>query len=328
MLPFDQNYPFPSFAKTSLSTLPFLQTFNNPFLCYDPTTIDFLSLMKFQNDLQSQLLTLQIMNRRTLETKYALSIPSKITSPVESMSPPTCQELKSTLELPNDPEICLEAQVKYMIQFFINNYGIASTKEIENARQNYVESPKLLKAFESLTLKYAATSKSREEMIKWIIRRVLKASKKAMKSIKKKDQKRLLKDICKKYFKENESPNQENDTDECWVDSILPFRKNSKNKTMNSNFIAEIFESDEFKKDYKGFLKEFDDVTEKENNEKIHRFTKLVLDCIKKGTFDNISKYKRIPWLRLWIKNTKKVAYELDEGNLDGKENKRIKIGC
>ena len=282
--------------------------------------------MNLQNNLQTHLLTLRMANLKNLEMTSSLPTQTKLTSPIESTSSHQGHETRPLLDLPNDPDICLEAQVKYMIQFFINSYGVATLKEIEITRQNYAQDEKLAQAFEALTMKYSATSKTREEMIKWIIRRVLKASKKAMKSSQKKDQKKLLEDVCKRYFKDNESPSEENELDEDWVDSVLPFRKNSKNKTMNSNFIAEIFESNEFKKDYKDFLKDFDEVTEKENSEKMRRFTRMVVECTKKGNFDSISKYKRVPWLKLWIKNTKKVAYELDEGNFDGKANKKIKL--
>lgn len=328
MFPSLQNLSLMPFMKTSLFPSTSLQNFNNPFLSYDANTFNFLSLMKLQNDIQAQLLTLQMANLRNLETKSPLPTQSKLTSPIETLSPPQTQETRPTFDLPNDPDICLEAQIKYMIQFFVNNYGAMTNKEIENARESYTQDEKLSKAFEALTMKYAATSKTREEMIKWIIRRVLKASKRAMKTSQKKDQKKLLGDVCKRYFKDGETLDEENDTSENWVDSILPFRKNSKNKTMNSNFIAEIFESEEFKQDYKGFLKDFDDVTEKENNEKLRRFTRLVVECTKKENFDSISKYKRVPWLKVWIKNTKKVAYELDEGNFDGKASKKVKVGC
>jgi len=285
------------------------------------------SLMKLKQEFQNQILSLQMAGSMKTYESYApiSNYPAtKIESPLESSSPLDNSTFKPLSELPNDPEICLEAQVKYMIQFFINHYGSSANKEIEKARQSYAHDSRLAKAFESLTMKYAATSKTREEMVKWIIRRVLKASKKIVKGNQKKDQKTVLQDVCKRYFLEENSPDQAEE-DHLSVDAVLPFRKNSKNKTMNSTFIAEIFESQLFKDDYKEFLKDLDKITEKENLEKTRRFTKLVMECIKSGSFDKIAKYKRVPWLKNWIQNTNKVAIELDEGNYDGKASKKIK---
>jgi len=40
----------------------------------------------------------------------------------------------------------------------------------------------------------------------------------------------------------------------------MPFRKNSKNKTMNNNFLSEVFSSEGFCDDYKDYLESLDEV--------------------------------------------------------------------
>jgi len=332
MFPILPNGQYPYLLQQSYLTQLQILNLNQARLSQIQSAANISSLIKMKQEFQNQILSLQMAGTRKIHESFVTPNylqscpPPKVESPLEAASPLETTGFKPLAELPNDPEICLEAQVKYMIQFFINNYGPSPNQEVEKARQGYAHDARLAKAFESLTMKYAATSKTREEMVKWIIRRVLKASKKIVKGSQKKDQKTVLQDVCKRYFEENSEDEDEKEKEQGWVDSVLPFRKNSKNKTMNSTFIAEIFESQLFKNDYKEFLQDFDKVTEKENLEKTRRFTKLVMECIKTGSYDKIAKYKRVPWLKSWIHNTTKVAHELDEGNYDGKASKKIKF--
>jgi hypothetical protein len=311
--PMPLNYGVPNLSQ------PFFPNFSNT-----------LSLIKLQQDLQAQLTALHSAKLPKMEdiTSYSKTLKSvSSASPQESVRSETKPEQESALVLPNDPDICLEAQVKYMIQFFINNFGIASSQELKQAKEKYSQNSKLVELFEALVSKYTTITKTREEMIKWIIRRCLKTSKNSMKKEQKKDQKKALKDLCTRYFKEDgsESNGEEEEADSGFVDRVLPFRKNSKNKTMNNSFIIEIFQSEVFRNDYKEFLKDLDEISDKENSEKINRFTSFVVQCAKKGNFGPIAKYKRVPWLKLWNKNTKRVAQELDEGDFEGKGNKKVK---
>lgn len=311
--PLPLNYGLPNMAQ------PYLPNFSNT-----------LSLMKLQQDLHAQLTALHANKLPQLNDMSAyIQKPKSIspTSPIESVKSETKPEPESTLVLPNDPDICLEAQIKYMVQFFMNNFGIATSQELKQAKEKYSQNNKLVELFEALVSKYTTITKTREEMIKWIIRRCLKTSKNSMKKEQKKDQKKALKDLCTRYFKEsgNDSNGEEEEAEGGFVDRVLPFRKNSKNKTMNNSFILEIFQSEVFRNDYKEFLKDLDEISDKENSEKINRFTTFIVQCAKKGDFGPIAKYKRVPWLKLWNKNTKRVAHELDEGDFEGKANKKVK---
>lgn len=234
-------------------------------------------------------------------------------------------ETESSFRILANSEICLEAQTRSMVQFFVNNYGIITEEEITEARPRYANHQKLLDIFDALYGRYSTTGKTREEMVKWIIRRSLKVTKQLLKKNQKKDQKSALRDLCKRYFTNSDKSVKQEELDDDFVDKVLPFRKNSRNKTINTSFIMELFKSEEFKTDYNGFLGEFDQIIEKENIDKIAKFTKLLMECSRKGNFKPIFKYRRIPWLKLWMQNTKKIAQDLEEEELDEKSSKKIK---
>lgn len=319
-LPFHFNNPLAAFPLTHPSLV------NQALPCL-PRYFDPAPLQQLSQSLHHQLVNLPLPNNMNINfgpkisSPLSLSSKSRLASPDKESMPLTKTEPSLVSNLPDDPEIRLEAQIKYLIQFFISNLGIVSNKEIQQAKKRYENDPQLLAVFCALQSKYSTIVKTREEMIKWIVRRSIKTTKKSLKEKKTANKKNLLNEICKKYFNDT----SDHDSGDDIVDSVLPFRKNSKNKTMNTNFITEIFQSEGFKQDYKEFLKRFDQISEAENSEKIRRFTQVILECTKKNKYDVIVKYKRVPWLKLWIQHTKIVAVELDEGDFVGKTSKKFR---
>ena len=221
------------------------------------------------------------------------------------------QEMTSFL--PNDPNICLEAQIKHIVMFFVKEYGKQDEERIRQERARYVNSKSLLEVFDALVAKYSSTTKTREEMVKYILRRAFKFFRRSIKKTAKLDSKTVSTKLCKRYFNSSteEVQKEETNEDEDLLKLLLPFRKNSKNKTMNSAFICEVFGNEEFREDYKNYLHEFKELTEKDNKEKVKRFTSFLEECIKKESFDEIKTYKRIPWLQVWNDKTRKVAHEI-----------------
>lgn len=325
------NFPFPYQVQPQIPQMPQMTPMFAPALnqaMYAQSLPNILSMIQLKNTLQTQLLQLQLANlaNKNMVASAGL-LKHKISSPLDTPSPISTVETKPTTAaipiqasaLPEDPEICLEAQVKYMVQFFVNNFGRVSDKEIQAERQKFAHDERLLKVFDTMITKYSATTKTREEMVKWIIRRALKTCKQSIKASNKMNP--------KKTSARDASINEklEDDQFEDWLDSMLPFRKNSKNKTMNSTFIAQIFESQGFRDDYKEFLNEFDEVTDKDTVKKAAKLTSFIIESIKKEKVGSIAKYKRVPWLKVWVQNTKKVALELEEGHLEEKSSKRVK---
>jgi hypothetical protein len=298
---------------------------NNQNFCYYPKFLDNTPLEMTQN-YQNCLPMLPTPNiLKTEVDSFSIKSPkSEAESEDEAPNKIISSQPQFLLELPNDDEILLEAQIKYIVQFFINNFGIASDKDIQKTRAQYLHDKKLTAVFDALEKKYTAGGKTREEMIKWIVRKIFKSSKDNIKGKNKKSQRKLLEDVCNKYFKgpkisdsfvkkEGKGSQNDDDNDDA-VDFLLPFRKNSKNKTMNNNFVNELFQSEAFKRDYQIFLKQFDKTAEEDNTEKIRRFVRVVVECSKKGCFKSVMKYRRVPWLKSWQNKTKSVALELDEG--------------
>jgi len=80
---------------------------------------------------------------------------------------------------------------------------------------------------------------------------------------------------------------------------------------MNNNFLIEIFSSDSFREDYNVFLAGLDDSMYADNYQKIERFLVYIEECAEKGTYKDIGKFKRLPWLRLWIEKTKEIGCDL-----------------
>jgi len=80
---------------------------------------------------------------------------------------------------------------------------------------------------------------------------------------------------------------------------------------MNNAFLSEIFSSDDFCKDYIAFLPELDALLKEENEKKVDKFIQFLDELVQKKNLKEISKYKRLPWLALWLDKTKEIAHQL-----------------
>lgn len=302
-----------------------------PIRAYHPSFSDLVNMLNLKSYLQTNLL-----NQQLCQLQKPVPVPMYMNSNLPSQNfnlnfniqSNYNQEINPLNVLPGDPDICLEAQIKYMVQFFINNYGIVRMKDIKEERRRYSYSAVLTKVFDTLATKYSMTTKTREELIKWIIRRVLMTSKQNIKGNKKISQKKLSNIVSQRYFKANKSsPGSQDEVEghEDWNESLHDM-KPSKNKTINMNFIEEIFGSEEFQQDYDSFIRQFDDIIEKDTKEKMGRFLNFILECVKDDTIGEIMKYKRVPWLKSWVEKACKIALELEDRNLEKKSWKKVKV--
>ncbi|KAL4490922.1 hypothetical protein ABPG72_008658 [Tetrahymena utriculariae] len=103
------------------------------------------------------------------------------------------------------------------------------------------------------------------------------------------------------------------------IDKVMPFKQGSKIKTMNIQFLKMIFRSELFVKDYQVYLEKFEELAQKENQKKIQKCVKNLQDFIEKGQISKVKSYKRLPWLKIWLKETYDLAKTLcayaDEDN-------------
>jgi hypothetical protein len=87
----------------------------------------------------------------------------------------------------------------------------------------------------------------------------------------------LNKDVdvgLKHYFSGYE--NDDNFTIPFKYSTMLMFRKNSHEKTMNTNFLKKVFSSQPFLNDYMDFLKSFRKLVEEDNNKKIKYLSETI----------------------------------------------------
>jgi len=228
---------------------------------------------------------------------------------VEALSDPIPQFSPKTFQ--SGQKKALKAQVRDIVDFVLDNFGRISESRFDEEKARYADNKDLQLVFELLTSKYASTIKTKEEMVKYTLRRAFKYIKNTLKKETNANTKRVSQAICNKYFKTSQDEISKAGNEEDLLKVVLPFRKNSKNKTMNTNFINEVFASEDFCRDYEKYLKSFDGILEADNKGKIERLVTYIEDCIKKGKIKDIKNYKRIPWPKLWIANTKNIAQSL-----------------
>jgi len=212
------------------------------------------------------------------------------------------------------PELCdgnksVKAHLKDIIYFVLRNFGALSDDEIENEKLKYRNNTELTKVFEVLLIKYSTTVKTKEEIIKYTFR-------KAVKFMRQKYKKGLgSNEVQKKHFNsflEEMSGKIEDDEDcEVIVKTPLSIKQNAKNNNISTEVIVEAFTSEEFCVGFSEYLQSFDRTLELDNNKKIDKFVKSIETSMKKNSIKDIRKYKRIPWLKTWIENTKRIAHEL-----------------
>jgi hypothetical protein len=322
------NHPYASFPvmnnmQRHNSSLYMASSTCSPFN-WDPRLTSHIQMMRLAQ-LKLGKLNPMLAAKQVKEEAPAPSIIVK----VQSASPEPVLMKQKVPEDMEKSDAQFEEKITYMIQYFVDTYGKATEQEVQSERALYKNDFRLTKVFDILISKYTSIAKTREQRIKWIIRRAFKRNKQAIKGgSKNPSKKEISKNLCKRYFKDSkaELPHEEEDEEaEDELDSLLPFKKNSKNKTMNAHFLTELFESGTFRNDYEAFLEDFDEITRKDSIEKVKKFASFVVECVKKSQIDCVKKYKRVPWLNSWFQNTKKLAFELGEGNLGGKGAKMLK---
>jgi len=222
----------------------------------------------------------------------------------------------------------LRADVVQMLNLFLKDFGKVDNYEVAYQRVRYSHNKVLLQVFDCLSEKYTLSSKGRDDMIRFILRRAISSMRDNLRNKNKISAKDASMELCKKYFgpAAGKNPDQgklENEDE--FLNFLLPYKKNSKNKTVNISFIKEIFSSDLFYKDYLVYLDNFDQILEADNLKKIEKFVNFLMACIQEGTFHKIKKYKRLPWLNVWARTTKIIAQELLNSNTWKSVNKRGK---
>jgi len=169
----------------------------------------------------------------------------------------------------------LRKKILVMIKFFIENFGKKSSHEIQANKTLYALTPILSEIYDKLAERYASASKCREDMVRFALRKALSFLRGSLKEQYNFSSKAASIFMCQKYFK-LESPELSETIDledeEKVLNFLLPYKKNSRNKTANVPFITEIFSSEAFRQDYVKYLNKFEGIFQEDNQIKIERF--------------------------------------------------------
>ncbi|CAD8205661.1 unnamed protein product [Paramecium pentaurelia] len=159
----------------------------------------------------------------------------------------------------------------------------------------------LAKTLELLVKKQQQHIKSREELIKFCLR---KAFRFIFQKISERNNisKTNLKTARQEFLKIMEQ--------EKHIPLILPFGRNSKNKTMNNDFLKEVFSSQIFQNFYKEFLDHLDDTIQADRKKKIDKLQDKIWLSLRENRTTQID-IKRLPWSLKNIDRVKSIAFEL-----------------
>ncbi|CAD8116280.1 unnamed protein product [Paramecium sonneborni] len=164
-----------------------------------------------------------------------------------------------------------------------------------------INQTQLAQILEILAMKQQQQIKSREELIKFCLR---KAFRFIFKSISEKN------NISKTNLKTARQEFLQIIEQEIKIPLILPFRKNSKNKTMNNDFLKQLFSSQIFQTFYREFLDHFDDAIKADRKNKIDKLQDKIWMSLRNNSSASID-IKRLPWSFKNTERVKTIAFEL-----------------
>ena len=122
------------------------------------------------------------------------------------------------------PKKALKNQIRTIIQYLLANVGRTSESQLEEEQTKYQENKDLFEVFGALTEKYASTIKTKEEMIKYILRKTFKFIKGELKKETNTDAKGVSNLLCKKYFSAYTDKLVSIENEEDFLKFLLPFR--------------------------------------------------------------------------------------------------------
>ena len=147
--------------------------------------------------------------------------------------------------------------IKEMLSFLVENVGKINQNKLESFCDKFTNKGKIiLETYSTLLKKYKISSKTKEEKIKFVLRKAFKYMKEQIVAEEKlKSNKFIDQRFLQIYFQDDENKNAEEKSQ--LKDLLMPFRKKSVNKTMNQQFLSKIFGFKKFAFDFLNFLSKF-----------------------------------------------------------------------
>jgi len=206
----------------------------------------------------------------------------------------------------------LRMQLEEMVKLILSNVNKSNSGEGDNVRALYSKSPILLQIYDKLVMKYYSAKKCREDIVRYILRKAFKVLRTELIKRERVSSKKASLTLCKRYFSSRLQEMKESKmNDEELLEFIMPFQKNSKNRTMNTNFVLEIFSSPEFCAAYERFLLGFEAILQIDNKKKLEKLLDVLVKCVQKNDMGKLGDVNRLPWLDVWLENTKSIAFSL-----------------
>ncbi|CAD8109852.1 unnamed protein product [Paramecium sonneborni] len=231
-------------------------------------------------------------------TTYALQNPNKETCDQACQFPEPCllesQLQSNTMKFEEQAEQELTLLLKYLSKH------ISLLKDSifdEFVQENLKTLSSLQKDLPNMIKKrYILVNKTKEEMTKFIIRRCFLFIKSQIDYEEKEGVPAEERDriFYNSFFSDDKEFMKSLHLES--IDDMIPFRKDSKMKTMNDNYLKRLFESQRFSKYYSLFLSQFKDICLNENEEKIENMTKQLIKIIMTRDYGKIKTYRRFPW--------------------------------
>jgi len=206
----------------------------------------------------------------------------------------------------------IRTQIEGMIRLILSSVNKGALNEADNKRELYTKSPILLQIYDRLVIKYYSAKKCREDIVRYILRKVFKLLRTDLIKKERVSYKKATSTLCKRYFSSSlKQGKTQAKNDKELLDLIMPFQKNSKNRTMNTNFVLEIFSSEKFCVAYEDFLGGFEELLQLDNKKKLEKLLDVLVKCVLKNDVAGLNAVNRLPWLDVWLENTKEIAYSL-----------------
>jgi len=230
----------------SQSTLPMLgsknlipETLKNPFPSQLPLNsaginlqmLNLLNLAKMQSQLQMGLFQAQLLTSLQRPPSLIPALDQKPTIPSLPQLSPVNLQLTNKAPVNSlilNKEKGFKAQIKDILEFVINNCGRISESELEKAKVQFESDSKLVNVFNALVTKYSASVKTKENIVKYILRKVFKAMKENLMKENNLDSKAACRAFVDKYFPESREELKERnintDDDEELFNALMPFK--------------------------------------------------------------------------------------------------------
>ncbi|KAM3129198.1 hypothetical protein pb186bvf_018673 [Paramecium bursaria] len=169
-------------------------------------------------------------------------------------------------------------EVYRLMEYLMDSLNIKSdeiTYSIRKSIPSCQQKKQLKEIYFNIFTRYLKATKTREEMIKFIIRKCMK-----------------LKRNSGRFQKENQ-----NEADSFYIQLIE--NNNQDEKKMNGAFVTRLFQSRLFRDDYSEFLKQYYEVAIQENKQKLNKYVNFIVDVILQDKIDVIIDSQLIARIKL-----------------------------